>query len=81
MADAQADRRALHAYVSDESHEAWMTLSADNGVSVTGIMEAMGNRIAKEIDANGGTAEDVFIEYITPARRIDADRRRRGRVT
>jgi hypothetical protein len=68
------DRRALHAYLSDDAHDTWHRVSADLGCSVSAMLEAM---------ATGFDATDApdLSERLAPivkrARRIDADRRRR----
>jgi hypothetical protein len=73
------DRSALHAYLSEAAHEAWTTLSEDNGVSTTAILEALGQELIDEIKENGGSGVDLRLDWIRAARRIDAQRRRRGR--
>lgn len=73
-----ADRQALHAYLSEEAHAAWQQMAEENGVSVTGILEALGKELRQEIRDNGNDAEGVRRDLIKRARRIDAERRRRG---
>jgi len=69
-------RQALHAYLSPGAHESWQTFSEDNGVSVTGLLEALGLELAQELlDID---TEDLRQDWVKRARRIDAERRRRG---
>lgn len=68
-------RRALHAYLSDDAHETWHAVAAELGVSVSALLEAMAidlRRPASE-QAMATRVDDV----VRRARRIDADRRRR----
>lgn len=70
---------AIHAYLSDDGRDAWQLLSYDNGVSLTGLLEAVAAELIQDINDNGGTAEGLRPEWVKMARGIDADRRRRGR--
>jgi hypothetical protein len=67
--------RAVHAYLSDEAHETWQEVAAEYGVSVSGLIEAIG------LDLKSQTTEPVIADrlpgLIKLGRRIDADRRRR----
>ncbi|MCP3855558.1 MAG: hypothetical protein GY698_12600 [Actinomycetia bacterium] len=66
--DTPADRKALHAYLSTESHNAWHDTCAGEGVSVSGVLEVLGSRL------------EVLLtdELVREVRRLDAARRRRG---
>lgn len=72
-----ADRQALHAYLSEQAHEAWQGYAEENGVSVTGLLEALGLDLSAEVDA-AGDATDVRQSWVKQGRRIDAQRRRRS---
>jgi hypothetical protein len=67
--------RAVHAYLSDDGHATWLEVATEYGVSVSGLIEAMG------ADLQRPEAERVLAPrlpaLVTRARRIDADRRRR----
>jgi len=69
MSMATEARKALHAYVSDEAHEQWHAFAAEQGVSVSAILEVLG----AELEASG----DRYHQLVVAARRIDARRRRR----
>jgi len=71
------ERQAIHAYLSDEAFEAWRILAEENGVSVTGVLEAMGLMLKAELAVADAT--DVQQEWIRAGRKIDAMRRRRGK--
>ena len=73
-----ADRQALHAYLSSEAHSAWQTFAEDNGVSVTGLLEALGLQLVDELAADDDATE-VRQDWVRDGRRIDAHRRRRSR--
>ena len=69
-----ADRKALHAYVSDDAHDQWHDFAAGQGVSVSAMIEALAPQFA---DAD----DEAFETLVKAARRIDAKRRRRSRAT
>lgn len=69
-------RAALHAYLSPESHAAWQAFSEENGVSVTGLLEALGLNLAREIAETGDA--DIRQDWVKAGRKIDGIRRRRG---
>lgn len=77
MADSR--RAAIHAYLSDEAHEAWHEFAAENGVSVSGLLEAMGKRFAQRL-AEGEVTDDELDALTKAARRVDVERRRRSRT-
>jgi hypothetical protein len=71
-------RKAIHAYLSPQAHDAWHDFAAENGVSVSGLLEA----IAHEWSGRQARGEPVLPDedrLVKTARRIDADRRRRKR--
>lgn len=70
------ERSALHAYLSPEAHGAWAFYSEENGVSLTSLLEALGMELRGELEHV--EAHDLRQDWIKRARRIDANRRRRG---
>lgn len=72
-ASGQNDRKALHAYMSDEAHETWHDYAARMGVSVSGLLEALADQGALDTFNEGS-------EVVQNARRVDTDRRRRRRT-
>lgn len=65
-------KRVIHANVSDETFEAWQEFSIEHGVSVTGIIEALGSVgpiVGQRIEAS---------TLVKAARQVDGERRRRG---
>lgn len=83
------ERTALHAYLSPRAHEAWTLLCEENGCSVTGMLESMGRELADELmipkDGEKGIpvnerpdATDLRRDEVKRARKVDAERRRRG---
>jgi hypothetical protein len=74
--DSDTRYRAIHAYLSDDAHATWQDVSTEYGVSVSGLIEAMGADLARrEEDRSLGPRLDTLVRR---ARRIDADRRRRA---
>lgn len=76
-----SNRRALHAYVSDEAHDAWHDFAAENGVTVSGFLEALTPHLLAAADAADGDAvslEAAWADSIKGARAVDAQRRRRS---
>jgi hypothetical protein len=71
-------RKAIHAFLTPASHEAWHDFAAEAGVSVSAIIEAMAVdwRERREGDSYELPELDALAR---DARRIDAQRRRRAR--
>jgi hypothetical protein len=77
MADS---RKAIHAYLSPEAHDQWHDFAAENGVSVSGLLEAIGLEWKDQMQTDGGDLPPEIEGLAKRARRIDASRRRRQRV-
>jgi hypothetical protein len=78
---APTERAALHAYLDADTRDTFQTYADDNGVSVTGLLEAFGRELAADIEkaiADGGDAMDVRQDWVKAARKIDVQRRKRG---
>jgi hypothetical protein len=73
--DDNHERRALHAFLSDEAHESWHRVAAELGVSVSGMLEAMAFELEKP--PKEGALGDRVDTLVKRARKIDAQRRRR----
>ena len=73
--ETEARYRAVHAYLSDDAHAAWQGVATEYGVSMSGLIEAMGADLQQPDDERilGPQLERL----VKRARRIDADRRRR----
>ncbi len=69
---SMAERRVIHANVSETAFLAWQDFGHQHGVSVTGLIEAMGTTGplagAKSLNVDA---------LIREARRVDSERRRR----
>ena len=78
MAGVPKQREAIHAYLSETAYGAFQTFAEENGVSVTGLLEALGLELDAELSMSSD-ATDVRQGWVKRGRRIDADRRRRGR--
>jgi hypothetical protein len=80
MADS---RKAIHAFLSPDSHEAWHEFAAEHGVSVSGLIEAIALDWADRSQRGNGGSVDYDLDEVDAlsrqARRIDASRRRRSR--
>lgn len=72
-------RKALHAYVSDDAHDQWHGFAAEQGVSVSAILEAL----APELNLEDAQAQEQLTDrldlVVKTARGVDAQRRRRRR--
>jgi hypothetical protein len=67
-------RKALHAYVSEDAHDSWHDFAAENGASVSAILESL----APALNTSAETPFQIRLdEVISQARRTDAKRRRR----
>ena len=76
MADA---RRAIHAYLTPDAHDRWHDFAAEQGVSVSGLLEAIALDWKDQLDRGDDLPESVE-RLAKSARKIDASRRRRQRV-
>ena len=67
-------RKALHAYVSEEAHDSWHDFAAEQGASVSAILEALAPALTgpKEMPFHA-----QLNDVVTEARKTDARRRRR----
>ncbi len=63
-------RKAIHAYMSDNAHDQWHDFAAEQGVSVSAILEALAPRLNP--DTSGDQIGDQIGDIIVNARRIDA---------
>jgi hypothetical protein len=70
------ERRAIHAYLTVDSHEVWHSISEEAGVSLSGFLESLADDMRENPPEQGGHAR--WREVIRAARKIDATRRRRG---
>ncbi len=74
-------RKAIHAFLTPEAHEAWHEFAAENGVSVSALIEAIAMDWQERRNGNGdGFDLPEVDELARTARRIDAQRRRRARA-
>ena len=79
------DRKALHAYTTDASHDTWHGFAAEHGVSVSGIVQALvdlGTFDVLDADDPPHSATPLaehMRRVVKYARSIDAARRRRAR--
>jgi hypothetical protein len=69
-----ADRRALHAYLSEDAHDGWHDFAAEQGVSVSALLEVIGGTLTSSSDLS---QEWTVGKLVMAARRLGADRRRR----
>lgn len=72
-------RKALHAYVSDDAHDQWHEFAAEQGVSVSAILEALAPELDLENSESAEQLKDRLGTVVKSARKIDAQRRRRRR--
>ena len=70
------NRQAIHAYLDAGTHQAWVDWSEEEGISITGMLEAIGRMIVEEPEDWQRIA--IGMGLVKKARRIDATRRRRG---
>ncbi len=74
-------RRALHAYLSADSHDQWHAFAADFGVSVSAVLEVLGKHLGTSDHPPHALVSDARIDdFVADARRLDAARRRRTRA-
>ncbi len=69
-------RKAIHAFVSVEAHDRWHDFAAEEGVSVSALIEAFAPELSDEALGKEPMFERLQV-VIGSARAIDAARRRR----
>lgn len=72
------ERRAIHAYLEPPQHEIWHKISEEEGISLSGLLEALAVDFKNYPPADGGHPR--WNDVVRSARKIDAERRRRGPV-
>jgi len=72
-------RKALHAYVSDDAHDAWHGFASEQGVSVSAILEALAGELDFDSPLTFEQLGTRLHAVVKSARKIDANRRRRRR--
>ena len=55
MADS---RKAIHAYLTPEAHDRWHDFAAEEGVSVSGLLEAIARDWKDQLDAGAASAAE-----------------------
>ena len=69
-------RKAIHAYLTPAAHDQWHDFAAEQGVSVSGLLEAIARDWKDLLDRDGDLPDNVE-SVARAARKIDAARRRR----
>jgi hypothetical protein len=69
-----AEREALHFYLSPEAKRKIDEFTAEQGISMSGFVEAM----ASDGDLLNGSLDALMERIVRDARKIDVARRRRG---
>lgn len=67
------ERRAIHCYVEPDTYEAWHDFCIDEGISVTALIQVLGDELAVVL----GPRSPMGPTVIRQARRVAAARRRR----
>lgn len=68
-------RRRISGLVSEGAYDGWVALSDALGASVTGIMEAVGNRVPQFLADGEQTV--TFDDLAAEAQAVDRERRKR----
>jgi hypothetical protein len=66
---AVAKPKGVHAYLTEESHAALFSFSADHGVSVSAMLEVLAQALRR--------GDGDFEWLVEGSRKVDAERRRR----
>ena len=69
------DRKAIHAFLSEGGHSDWHEYAAEQGVSVSGLLEAIP---ALLFNGKNATERKLADAVVVQARKVDAKRRRRS---
>lgn len=70
---ARPGKTQLNAFLTNESYEAWRDFCAEQGCTMTALIEAIGRHLPTATLRSGGIISDA----IRDARRIDSERRRK----
>jgi hypothetical protein len=65
--------------VSDAAHDQWHSFAAEQGVSVSAVLEALANELDSERPTSAAPMGERLEAVVRAARKIDAQRRRRTR--
>lgn len=71
-----AKRKALHAYLSEQAHDAWHRFAEDNGVSLSAVLTALGISLTDTTDMTTGQKLE---SVITQAENAEREKRRERR--
>lgn len=69
---ARSDRKQQNVFLTEEAFNGWRDFCAEQGCSVTALVEALGRRLAGMTHPGG-----VLTDAIREARRIDSENRKR----
>jgi hypothetical protein len=73
-----AVRKALHAYLSEEAHDAWHRFAEDNGVSLSAVLTALGPSLSEKTDMTTGQKLESVITQAEDAEREKRRERRKA---
>lgn len=73
---ADAVRKALHAYLSEEAHDAWHQFAEDNDVSLSAVLTAFGPALADQREITMGQKLE---SVVAQAHAMQRDKRRNRR--
>lgn len=71
------ERKQLNVAISKDAYEAWQTFARQRGVSMTALIEAIGQTLAVVI-GQGIELPEMGEGIVAQAREIDAENRRRS---
>lgn len=69
----------LHAQVSDEALEGWGNFARHHGVTRTAVVEAIGQLMTSDTGNGAPPPPDIVDQVVALARRVDFQRRVRGK--
>lgn len=69
-------RRSLSVFISDEALDGWRTFSRAHGVTVTAVVEVLGQRVGEMDDP--AVLNREWRRVVVAARGVDAERRSRS---
>ena len=78
MAETEG-RKALHAFVSDGAHDQWHNFCAEQGISVSALLETLAPALDLESELSETPLSQCLETLVSQGRKIDAARRRRKR--
>ena len=72
------ERSVISARVSPESKDGWELWAAENGVTLSALLEVIGRSLLDPIARGHWRSDDLTLDLVEQARQVDNERRKRA---